>query len=165
MNEDLGALLASMSKADRILANAVKEIGLEALEEVMTNLSGKEFSWNGSNFVINVRTGNLRRMTRMEYPFLGNPLSVAVFNRAPYAEAIEKGVSGASMVRALLRKGKVSKAGGRYRVVPMNGSFVTVTEKSLWKDTPGRPFNDAALESIEERVVKILERAVERIFE
>lgn len=163
--ENIGEFIEQLSRADRIMAHAVQQIGFESLQAMVEHLSGKQITWKGGQFSINVGTGNLRRMSRMEYPLLGNPLAVAVFNRARYADAVERGRTGREMVDSLLRNASISKTGKRYRVVPMDDGFVTVTEKSLWRDIPPRPFSEAAFESMEERIERILEDAIRQVIE
>lgn len=163
--KDLQKFLEGLSDVEKALSYAARQIGFESMEAMNDALSGKEITWSGGQFCINVRTGNLRRMTRMEYPFMGNPLSVAVFNRAIYANSIENGVKGRERINSLLKKSKVSKKGVRYRVIPIDGKFVTVTEKSIWRDTPARPFSSAALESMDGRIERLITEAIERLFE
>ena len=158
-------MLRQMERADQVMQEVVEEVGIEALGRVVDNLSGVNISLDGNNFSINVGTGNLRRMTRLEYPFLGNPLAFAVFNEANYASDIENGVSGKERVERLLRNGKISKNGGRYRVIPIDGKFITVNDRSMWNDSPPRPFMQAAAQDVEKDLEERLEKAIEEILD
>lgn len=150
------------------LAEAVREIGLEAQEQMVHNLSGQDVDWTGGTFRINVRTGNLRRRTRLEYPNQGDPLSVLVFNDAVYAATIEQGISGEDKKAALLRNAKTSKAGRRYKTIPMpHGSLIpfwAVHEDSKLKDQPARPFAAATAEQMRERATDLLKDAIVATF-
>jgi hypothetical protein len=148
---------------ERVIQAAVKQIGIEAVEQMVHNLSGVSVQWTGGNFLINVRTGNLRRHCRMDWPFNGDPYSVFVFNNAEYAAQIESGISGDEKRRILLEGGKaplVSKAGRKYKRIPGGPGclvrFWTITEDSQLADQPPRPFVEATAEQMRDRAAKLL---------
>ena len=169
--QKLDALLSSLSKAEQGFAESIKQIGLETREQMTANLSGAEVSFSGGRFKINVRTGNLRRHTRMEWPLAGNPLAVGVFNNASYARTIEQGISGEERHMALLwgsggkTRAKAAKKTGRYyRRIPIGGAgggmgFWTITEDTELRAAPARPFPAATLEQMQPRINMLLERA------
>lgn len=148
------------------LSRIIREIGLEAQEQMIHNLSGVEVDWPDGNFRVNVRTGNLRRHTRMEYPYQ-DPLRVLVFNDAAYAPDIEYGITGDEKKRRILDEGKpakISKAGRRYKTIPMSpGSlfrFWTLHENSVLSDQRERPFARATVEQMRDRVTDMFRGAV-----
>lgn len=150
-----------------VLAQAVKEAALEALELAIYNVSGHEVRWSGGAFRVNVQTGNLRRHMRLEYPHQGNPHMALVFNNAAYAKDIEDGLSGAARKRRLLEGGKeakVSKAGRKYKTIPGGrGSLIpfwTIHEDSQLADMPARPFMQATYEQMAPRAQQIIAAAV-----
>ena len=148
----LAQLRKRLHDAHETLADMLRDLGAEALEEVIENLSGSLVSYDGTNFRIGVQTGTLRRMTQLEYPYEGNPMSVGVTNTASYAASIIRGISGKDRKKALLNspKAKTNKHGGRYISIPGSGptGWWTVTDKSVLKDQEPRPFLQAALEAI-----------------
>jgi len=162
--KDLKALEALPGALENAVAEGVKELGLLGQEQMAHNLSGRSVSWSGGSFVINVVTGNLRRQTRMEYPFSGNRFEAAVFNRAPYAEMIENGITGERRKEMILSGGKpakVSKAGRRYKAIPGKAQFWTVTEDSKLKNQKARPFAKATAEQLDKAAESVLNQAFE----
>lgn len=158
----LNRVLSKFADADRLFAEAVREVG-EAAEQVARNLSGISVSHNGQNFVVNVQTGNLRRSTRIDWPHNGDPLSVGIFNNAEYAEAVERGQTGAERKAALLnsRRARVSKEGKRFIFVPVGPNIgFTVNEDSALGDIQPRPFLQAAAEQMRPRVNDLLTEAL-----
>ena len=157
---------------DDSLAETVKQVGYEAVEQMSHNLGGNNVSWSGGSFVVNVRTGNLRRHIRKEYPFGGNPYSFYAFNDAEYAEQIESGISGEQKKSALLFGGKapsVSKKGRMYKRIPSSNpgsliKFWTLHEDSKLNDQPARPFVQATAEQMEERAGELLGKAMIDVF-
>ena len=159
----LDRVLSKFQDADRLFAEAVREVGLEAAEQVARNLSGISVSHNGQNFVVNVQTGNLRRSTRIDWPLNGDPLSVGIFNNAEYAAAVEQGQTGAQRKAALLnsRRARVSEAGKRFTFVPVGPNVgFTVNEDSALGDIQPRPFLQAAAEQMRPRVNDLLTEAL-----
>jgi len=150
-------------------AKAVKQVTLEAAEEMVHTISGEDVSWSGGSFKINVRTGNLRGRTRIEYPFGGDPYTGFVHNDAAYAPNLILGMSGEAKKESLLRGPgvKVSKAGRKYRRIPSGpGSLIpfwTVTEDSVLRDQPPRPFVDATADRMKERAKTLLGEAIMRV--
>lgn len=165
--KDLKKLEALPDAVENAFAEGVKELGLLGQEQMAYNLSGRSVTYSGGQFIINVQTGNLRRQTRMEYPFAGNRFEAAVFNRAPYADMIENGVSGEQKVRNILNGGKpakVSANGRRYKRIPSKGGrFWTVTEDSQLNDQQARPFAQATAEQLEKEAESIMEQAFEEV--
>jgi len=165
-------LLAKMTQrlkqeGDDSLQTAVKQIGLEAVEQMIHNLSGQDVSWTGGAFRINVRTGNLRRHCRAQWPFGGDPYSVYVFNDAEYAAQIEGGITGEEKKRQILESGtqaKTNKDGRKYKRIPGGqGSLVrfwTLTEDSNLSDQPARPFVEATAQQMKTRAVELLGNAI-----
>ena len=148
--------------------DSIQEVGIEAQLLMVDNLSGRSVSFSGGSFVINVQTGNLRRLTRMEYPLEGNPLSVGIFNRASYAEQIDTGISGAEKVAQILNGGKpakVSKKGKRYKRIKFKDGFLTVSEDSPWKNQKARPFVAATAEQVGKKIDGIFEEVFEEALE
>lgn len=168
-----------MSGGGDALAETVKNLGYEAVEQMAENLGGNEVTWSGGTFTINVWTGNLRRHIRNEYPFAGNPYSFFAFNDAEYAEQIESGITGEAKKRAILFGGKApnyNKQGRAYKRIPRHNpsntseegdnlaKFWTLHEGSTLEDQPGRPFVQATAEQIEERAVDLLGKAMIDVF-
>jgi hypothetical protein len=150
------------------IQDAVKQIGVEASEQMVHNLSGVAVSWSGGTFRINVWTGNLRRHVRMLWPFAGDPYAVYVLNDAEYAAQIEGGISGEEKKRLALRNAKRSKTGRAYQAIPGRpGSlfpFWTMTEDSDIRDQEPRPFVEATAEQMKDRSVELLGRAFTELF-
>ncbi|MEA3224960.1 MAG: HK97 gp10 family phage protein [Planctomycetota bacterium] len=163
----LEKLAQSLSKeGGDTLQTAVKQIGLEAVEQMVHNLSGVDVSWTDGSFRVNVRTGNLRRHCRADWPYRGDPYSVYVYNNAEYAKQIEEGISGEDKKRQILRGGKhpkVSKAGREYKRIPGgSGSLIpfwTLTEDSHLANQEPRPFVEATASQMKDRAVDLLGRA------
>jgi len=149
------------------MADAVREVGVEALEQMQHNLSGAEVSWSGGEFRVNVRTGNLRRHCRLEYPFAGDPHSAYVFNNAAYAQDLEQGLTGEERKDRLLFGGKApkeNKQGRPYKTIPGGkGSLIpfwTVHADSRLRDQAPRPFAQATAEQMQSRAVELVGNAV-----
>lgn len=173
----LEALQAKLQKGSAGIQDTVRLLGLETLEQMIHNLSGNEVSWSGGSFVVNVRTGNLRRMTRLDYPLEGDSFSFGVFNRASYARTLERGQTGPERLRSLLFGGsppQTSKKGGLYKRIAYRGrtssgrlrkgtTFFTVTPGSVLADIPPRPFVEATLEQMQSRIEDLLRSAVSKI--
>jgi hypothetical protein len=165
----LDRALERATNADRVFAEAVREVGLEAAEQVARNLSGRSVTHRGRTFTVNVQTGNLRRSTRIIWPHNGNPLAVRIVNVASYADAVQRGQTGAQRKAALLSSGRVktSAEGKKYIFVPVGpgkGQGFTVNEASTLNDIPPRPFLDAASEQMRSRVDTLLTDALNRAF-
>lgn len=156
-----------LENASPYLQQAVRDGGVEALEQMTENLSGQDVQWSGGTFRINVQTGNLRRRSRLDFPYQGDPLTVGIFNNASYADQIEGGMAGDERKRALLKEAKASKKGRKYRAVPSGkGSLVkfwTVTEDSTLRNTPPRPFVEATAEQMKRRFVELVGSAVQQV--
>ena len=165
--KDLQKLEALPGAIENAFAEGVKELGLLGQEQMAHNLSGRSVTYSGGQFVVNVQTGNLRRQVRMEYPFAGNRFEAAVFNRAPYADMIENGISGEEKVRSIINGGKpakVSANGRKYKRIPGNGGrFWTVTEDSQLNNQQARPFAKATAEQLEKSAESIMEQAFEEV--
>lgn len=149
------------------LAEAIQQVGLEALEQMNHNISGAEVSWSGGEFQIQIRTGNLRRHCRLEYPFAGDPHTAFVFNNAAYADDIEQGITGEDRKQRLLwggRAPKRNKQGRAYKTIPGGkGSlapFWVVHEDSRLNDQAPRPFAQATAEQMQPRAVDLVGRAI-----
>lgn len=168
-NRQLQRLQKSVKEGGDTLAKAVKQVTLEAAEEMVHAISGEDVSWAGGSFKINVRTGNLRRRTRIEYPFGGDPYTGFVHNDAEYAPNLILGMSGQAKKEALLSGpgAKVSKAGRKYQRIPGGpGSLVpfwTVTEDSTLRDQPPRPFVEATADRMKERAKTLLGEAIMKV--
>jgi len=152
------------------LEETVREIGVEAMEQMTHNLSGQEVDWRGGSFRINVVTGNLRRHVRMEHPLDGDPHAVLIFNNAEYAQDIEEGVSGFKKVSRLIHRGKtakISKKGRKYKRIPASkGSLIpfwTVTEDSRLRDLPARPFSEATEYQMKDRAAQMVAETIQRV--
>lgn len=162
--KQLHMLRERLGNASPYLQQAVRDGGVEALEQMVENLSGVDVQFSGGSFRVNVQTGNLRRRSRLDFPYQGDPLAVGIFNNASYAEQIEKGMTGQERKDAILRNAKTSKKGRKYQAVPSGkGSltkFWTVTESSNLRDTPPRPFVDATAEQMEARFIELVGSAV-----
>lgn len=163
----LERLIEKGKDAGSLFGEAVRELGLEAAEQVARNLSGVTVSHDGQNFSINVDTGNLRRSTRIDWPMGGNPMAVRVVNNASYADAVQRGSSGRERKAALLQspKAKMSAEGRRYIFVPAGpgpAQGFTVTEESVLSDIAPRPFLEAAADQMEPRASNILRETIAR---
>ena len=163
--EDLRKLETLPNAVENAFAEGVKELALLGQEQMAHNVSGRSVSFSGGSFTINVQTGNLRRQIRAEYPLGGNRFEAAVFNRAPYAELLEYGISGEQTKQMILNGGKpakISKAGVPYKTIPgTGGRFWTVTGESQLKSQQARPFAKATAEQLDESAESVLEQAFE----
>lgn len=149
-----------------------RQIGFEAQELMVDYLSGKSVAGRDGTFLIQVRTGNLRRHVRMEYPLRGDDCAVAIFNNASYAREIEEGISGDDKRDKILYGGspaKMSKKGKAYRTIPGGpGSlmkFWTITEDSQLSDQAPRPFVQTVVEHMQPRAESLLSDAIMRKIE
>lgn len=163
------ALDSLQSDAEESVKEGIKQVGLEALEVMNQHLSGDSVSWAGGTFQINVNTGNLRRHSRIEYPYLGSEYAVGIFNNAAYAQDVEEGVPGDERQRRLLNGGKPpkrNKQGRAYKTIPSKeGSLVhfwTVHEDSRLPDQEARPFAEATEELMNDRAPALLGEIVAR---
>lgn len=145
-----------------VLQKAVREIGLEAQEQMTHNLSATLVHWSEGSFQIGVITGNLRRRVRMDYPFAGDKYSCFISNDAAYARLIEYGLSGRLKKQVLLDGPgtKISKAGRRYRRIPAGRGAPmevwTLTEDTKLPDSPPKPFVRATAEQMRPVALKRL---------
>lgn len=154
----LQRLRKKLETSGQVIADVVRDLGIEAQEQMTHNLSGTEVSYSGGRFKINVQTGNLRRRVRLEYPYQGDPYSVGIFNNASYAQRLQEGVSGEQRKRELLgsQKAKRSRSGRAYLNINNGKEWWTIHEDSELADQPPRPFVDATLEQMQPRMVERL---------
>lgn len=159
-------LLKNLSKSltksgEEALSYTFETLKHEAQDLLQKNYGGAEVSWSGGQFRVNVGSGALRSGARAIYPHQGDPNSMLLTNEAPYAEEIEHGIRGETKKRRLLAGGKVSKAGRRYRVIPLDTSnpmaFFTVTEDSIMRDQQPRPVMAATMEALKPRIIDLVE--------
>lgn len=174
---EIERLQAKLAQGAAGLQEIIRALGLETLEAMIRNLSGSEVAFSGGTFRIHVRTGNLRRMTRLDYPLEGDAFAFGVFNRAEYARQIEDGRTGPERLRDLLFGGTppaTSKKGGLYKRIGFRGrtasgraaralTFFTVTPASRLNDIPPRPFVAATLEQMRPRIKELLSIGLAKI--
>lgn len=149
------------------LAAAVKQVGIEAVEQMIFNLSNNTVEWSGGIFRVQVITGRLRAGVRLAWPFMGNQYTAYVYNNTAYAESVRAGETGADKKRRLLYGGKPAqqnKQGRLYKRIPSKvpgdiTRFWTLTEDSMLDDQYPCPFPEATAEDIQTRATELIGNA------